>query len=215
MRIERLTETADLERYRRGYRAATGFEVTIERLSRYTVYGALSGDDLFAGFWIIEEPPFRALEFVPEGYLDGDAVIEEVLEQRLVEFGGLWKRRGSTPGWRRIKWFLVSCLRAVRYVPKDGMVVFGYDHNVDHLRRLYSHARTEVLYRGPLAMPRSDGTMSTVHGSVECLTRGAFARATASLILELTGQAARSLTRLPLAWFRRDSEPPDQPTERR
>jgi hypothetical protein len=214
MRIERLTETEDLLRYRRGYREATGFDVTVERLSRYTAYGALSGEDLFAGFWIIEDPPYRALEFVPDGYIDGDAVIEEVLEQNLVEFGGLWKRRGSTPGWRRIQWFLVSCLRAVRHVPSDGMVVFGYDHNVDHLRRLYSHARTRVIYRGPMTLPTRGSEATEVHGSIECLTRGAFARATVSLILELTGQAARNLTRLPFAWFQRDSEPPDQPTER-
>jgi len=214
MRIELLTSQNDLERYRQGYREATGFDVTMERLERYTVYGAFSDDDLFAGFWIIEQPPFRALEFVPDGYLDGDAVIDEVLESNLVEFGGLWKRRRSTPGWRRIKWFLVSCLRAVRHVPKDGMVVFGYDHNVDHLRRLYSHANTKVLYRGPLIMPHRDGSTSTVHGSVECLTRGAFARATASLITELAGQAARNLTKLPLPWRRDDDRPSEPPAPR-
>lgn len=39
MLIKRLTELADLERYQRGYRAATGFDVTLERLARYTVQG--------------------------------------------------------------------------------------------------------------------------------------------------------------------------------
>ena len=211
MQIKRLTEPADLERYQRGYRAATGFDVTLERLARYTVYGAVRGDDLFAGFWIIEQPPLRTLGFVPDAYLERDAVIAEVQRGPLVEFGGLWKRRGSTPGWRRIQWFLISCLRAVRHVPPDGMVLFSYDHNIEHLRRLYSHARTRVIYRGPLVFPAADGGTTTLHASVECLTRGAFARATVSLIVELTGRAARSLSRSPLSWTRRDSEPPSPP----
>jgi hypothetical protein len=206
MQIKRLTDLEDLKRYQQGYREATGFDVKLERLERYTVYAALRGDDIFAGFWIIEEPPFRMLEFIPDAYVDHDAVIEEVLGEKLVEFGGLWKRRGSTPGWKRIQWFLVSCLKAVGHVPGDGLVGFGYDHNVDHLRRLYSHANTRVLYRGPVSVPSFDGEPQTLHASVECMKRGAFAKATVSLVLELTGQAAKNLTKAPFSWRKGEDE---------
>lgn len=212
MQIKRLTEIEDLERYQQGYREATGFDVVLERLERYAVYAAMRDDDIFAGFWVIEEPPFRMLEFIPDDYVDQDAVIEEVLSDKVVEFGGLWKRRGSTPGWKRIQWFLVSCLKAVKHVPKDGMVGFGYDHNVEHLRRLYSHANTRVLYRGPVSVPSWDGEPKTLHASVECLTRGAFAKATISLIFELTGQAAKNLTKAPFTWRKDDGEPTALPS---
>ena len=57
-----------------------------------------------------------------------------------------------------------------------------------------------------MTIPSYDGAPQTLHASVECMRRGAFAKATVSLVLELTGQAAKNLTKAPFGWRKSDDE---------
>lgn len=148
----RIFSESDLEEFKEKYFAVSGFHVSVEDLQRYQVYVLKEGCSFRGGFWLIPSPPYRCLKTLPDEYLAADRAIAKAMAKPLIEMGGMWKeesmrRRASSAG------FFLGTLFAIREMPPNAWVMFGYDHQQDYMRRFYHCCDAFVLYRGPIVRP--------------------------------------------------------------
>lgn len=165
MKWQRLTSDLEFDLFKEKYLSRSGFDVSIEDLKRYDVYGFFDRGTLLGGFWLIQSAPYRTLDTLSPEYLKSDAAFSKALKRRLVEMGGMWKDKSVVGFGPSASYFVQGMFRILRGVRVDAWLLFGYDHHHEYLSRFYGPCSPFMLYRGPVIRPGENGGR-TVHGTI-------------------------------------------------
>ena len=120
MKWQRLTSDLEFDLFKEKYLSRSGFDVSIEDLKRYDVYGFFDRGTLLGGFWLIQSAPYRTLDTLSPEYLKSDAAFSKALKRRLVEMGGMWKDKSVVGFGPSASYFVQGMFRILRGVRVDA-----------------------------------------------------------------------------------------------
>lgn len=136
-----------------------GVDFPLEYLKQGTIRGFINSEgDIVGGYALITSAPFRTVRSLPdETYLKYD-------QNELFEVTALWMEKSVRTGVLRTQ-FWCQFVKDVYGVKDKKYYIYAYGLYNTKLRKIYSKARPDIIYRGPVKM--LEGNVKEERESVE------------------------------------------------